>query len=152
MMKPSHDVLDLLEAQHVEVERLFAKLQSSRGDRIATFFELADRLAMQASIEETLIFPLVEHQDAELLRPSLDAHREIRRDLADMLALDPHDDAAEFDALLYLLQLRVSRHVRDDETHVLFPALRRALSDDQRHALAAAAMPMLEPEPVVAAA
>ena len=152
MMKPYDDVLDLLETQHVEVERLFAKLQSSRGDRIATFFELADRLAMQASIEETLIFPLVDGDDADLLRPSIEAHREIRRDLADMLALDPHDDAAEFDALLYLLQLRVSRHVRDDEVRVLFPALRRALTDEQRHALATAAIPMLEPAPVVAAA
>ncbi|HEV7554711.1 MAG TPA: hemerythrin domain-containing protein [Kofleriaceae bacterium] len=152
MMKTYHDVLDLLESQHVEVERLFAKLQSSRGDRIATFFELADRLAMQASIEETLIFPLVEDDEADLLRPSIEAHREIRRDLADMLALDPHDDAAEFDALLSLLQLRVSRHVRDDEALVLFPALRRALTDEQRHSLYAAASPMLEPAPVIAAA
>jgi len=149
MMKP-HDILDLLESQHAEVERLFAKLESNPGDRVATFFELVDRLAMQASIEETLIFPLV--VDGDLLRDSIDAHHEIRRDLADMLSLDPRDDAAEFDALLHLLRLRVSRHVRDDELRVLFPALRRALTDEQRSALAIDAGPMLETEPAVAAA
>src|SRR4051794_14079209 len=51
------DVLDLLEAQHKEVDELFARLEQGDGDPRALFTELADKLAAHAAAEEKVFYP-----------------------------------------------------------------------------------------------
>ena len=123
------DIFDLREAHHAEAERLFDRLESAPIDeRMPLFFQLVDNLAMQASIEETQVFPTIRGAGAApLIEAARRAHASIRMSLADMLATDPRIETEEFDALLYLLRREVARHVLDEEC-VLFPALRGSLA------------------------
>ncbi len=55
------DALDLLTAQHRAVDGLFRQIQSAKGTTKATRFrELADLLAMHATIEERILDPAFE--------------------------------------------------------------------------------------------
>lgn len=130
------DVLQLLTSQHSEVDDLFEKLEGGQGDRARLFAELADKLAAHATVEEKIFYPAaMATQTSDLLHESVEEHLEIKRLLADMLELDPEDDADEFDAKLSVLQENVSHHAHEEEESKLFPMLRKLLSADERAAL-----------------
>jgi len=60
------DAIELLDAQHRDVERLFSQLEGARGERKARLFrELADLLAIHATIEENHFYPMVKTNDTE---------------------------------------------------------------------------------------
>lgn len=141
------DILDVLAAKHAEADDLFDRLADAPASRrIELFYELIDNLAMQACVEEKLIFPRVaDFGIAKMLDESVKAHAGIKQSMTDMLALDPRIDGEEFDALLYLLRRQVAGHVEGDEERVLFPALRQLLADDTRASLGSEALAMLEP-------
>jgi Trp operon repressor len=130
------DVLQLLTSQHSEVDDLFEKLEGGKGDRAALFSQLADKLAAHATVEEKIFYPAaMATQTSDLLHESVEEHLEIKRLLADMLELDPEDDADEFDAKLSVLKENVSHHAHEEEERKLFPLLRKLLSADERAAL-----------------
>jgi hemerythrin superfamily protein len=128
------DVLDLLEAQHKEVDELFARLEQGDGDRRALFTELADKLAAHAAAEEKVFYPSVMTKDtSDLLHESVEEHLSIKRVLADLITKNVDDDS--FKALLSVLKEQVSHHAHREEEAKLFPKLRRALTSDERAAL-----------------
>lgn len=127
------DVLELLTAQHREVDDLLEKLQSS-GDRKALFTELADKLAAHAAAEEKVFYPSVmTEQTSDLLHESVEEHLAVKRLLADMIAMDIDDE--EFDAKLSVLEEQVSHHAHEEEEGKLFPLLRAAMSRDELAAI-----------------
>lgn len=131
---PSLDVLELLTNQHTEVDSLFAKLEKGKGDKAATFLELADKLAAHATVEEKIFYPAVMvDKTKDMLMESVEEHLEIKRTLADMLALDPESD--EFDAKLSVLKENVAHHAHEEEEDKLFPMVRKQMDEDQRAAL-----------------
>lgn len=130
------DAMDLLKAQHRYVDKLFAQIQGSSGAAKAEAFrELADMLAVHATIEERIFYPSVRASDTEeLLRESVEEHLAVKRVLADMLEADV--DAEDFDAKLSLLQEQVVHHAREEEEGKLFPQLRASLDRDYLAGLA----------------
>src|SRR5437764_1329046 len=84
------DAMDLLKAQHRYVEKLFAEIQKSNGARkAAAFRELADMLAIHATIEEKIFYPSVKTAGtAELLSESVEEHLAMKRTLADLMEMD----------------------------------------------------------------
>jgi len=146
------DILDLLSAKHADADDLFDRLADAPASRRGElFFELMDNLAIQACIEEKLVFPRVaDYGITKMLDDSARAHAAIKTSMTDMLALDPRIDGEEFEALLYLLRRQVAGHVANDEERVLFPALRQLLSDETRAELAREARAMLEPAALAA--
>ena len=137
------DALDLLRAQHRAVDRLFREIQSARGTRKATSFrELADLLAVHATIEEWIFYPGVRSAETEaLLAESTEEHLAMKRTLADMLDEDVAGDA--FDAKLSVLQEQVHHHAIEEEEAKLFPKVRAATDDDYRAALAGEMIAMM---------
>jgi hemerythrin superfamily protein len=128
------DVLELLTAQHQEVDQLFMQLEQGDGDRRAVFTELADKLAAHASAEEKLFYPAVMSRDTgELLRESVEEHLSIKRVLADLIAMDVDDDS--FLATLSVLKEQVAHHAHEEEEAKLFPKIRSAMTRDERAAL-----------------
>jgi hemerythrin superfamily protein len=128
------DVLELLEAQHKEVDELIARLEQGDGDRGALFTELADKLAAHASAEEKVFYPSVMTADTrDLLHESVEEHLSIKRVLADLIAVNVDDDS--FKAMLSVLKEQVSHHAHKEEEEKLFPKLRAALTRDERAAL-----------------
>jgi len=131
--KVSVNVLDLLKSQHSEVDTLLEKLEGSRGapsDRAAVFLELADKLAAHATVEEKIFYPAaMSHQTDDLLHESVEEHLEIKRILADMIAMDPDSD--QFKAKLSVLKENVSHHAHEEEEKKLFPILRKSMTEDE---------------------
>jgi len=137
------DILDLLTSQHTEVDQLFAKLEKGKGNKAALFLELADKLAAHATVEEKIFYPAaMMEKTKDLLMESVEEHLEIKRTLADMLALDPESD--EFEAKLSVLKENVSHHAHEEEEDKLFPMLRKQLDADQRAAIGNEVLAMFE--------
>jgi hemerythrin superfamily protein len=130
------DVLQILASQHSEVDELFEKLESGKGDRAALFAQLADKLAAHAAVEEKIFYPAVmATQTSDLLHESVEEHLAIKRLIADMLDLDPSDDQDAFDAKLSVLKENVSHHAHAEEEAELFPKVRNLLGADDRAAI-----------------
>ncbi len=93
------NAVDMLESQHREMEELFATLEKAgRGGRKQKLLtQIADKLAVHASIEEQELYPAVKAKRTEdILLESLEEHLGIKRVLADLIDLDASDET--FDA------------------------------------------------------
>jgi len=137
------DALDLLRAQHRAIDLLFRAIQSAKGATKSTSVrELADMLAVHATIEEWIFYPGVRSAGTEeLLAESSEEHLAMKRTLADMLDEDVSGDA--FDAKLSLLQEQVHHHAIEEEEAKLFPKVRAATDEDYRAALAGAMIALM---------
>lgn len=130
------NAIDLLEGQHREVEELFTKLEKARGGEAKrrVFTELADKLAVHATIEERHFYPAVKAKRTEdILLESLEEHLGIKRVLADLLAVEPDDET--FEAKAKVLKEQVEHHVEEEEDD-LFPKVKKLLDEETLIALA----------------
>lgn len=129
------DVLEILAAQHAEVDELIEQIEKGEGgSKAALFTELADKLAAHASVEETFFYPTIMAEGTEdLLKESVEEHLSVKRLLADMIAVGVDDES--FDAKLTVLKEQVGHHAHKEEEAKLFPKLREMYSADERAAL-----------------
>jgi len=129
------NAIDLLEGQHREVEKLFAKLEKANGDaKERLFTEIADKLAIHATIEERHFYPAVKEKRTEdILLESLEEHLGIKRVLADLLAIEVDDET--FDAKAKVLKEQVEHHVEEEEDD-LFPKVKKLLDEETLIAIA----------------
>jgi len=141
--KTSTDVLQLLTAQHAEVDQLFEKLEKPTGDAMALLGELADKLAAHATVEEQIFYPAVmARSTSDKLHESVEEHLQIKRVLADLIAMKPGDE--NFKAKLKVMKEDVSHHAHEEEEAKLFPMLRRSMSADQLAAIGSETLAMFE--------
>jgi len=137
------DVVDLLTAQHKEVDQLIEKLEKGKGEKAAVFQQLADKLAAHATIEEKVFYPgVMTEKTKDILNESVEEHLEVKRILADMLSLDPSSDS--FEAKLSVLKENLSHHAHEEEEDKLFPMVRKHLDADQLAALGNQCLAMFE--------
>jgi iron-sulfur cluster repair protein YtfE (RIC family) len=141
--KNSTDVLQLLTAQHAEVDELFAKIESSASNRTALLTELADKLAAHATVEEKVFYPAVMAKaTSDKLHESVEEHLQIKRVLADLIEMRPDDE--NFKAKLKVLKEDVSHHAHLEEEDKLFPILRTSMSADELAAIGNETLAMFE--------
>lgn len=96
-MPPITDALELLTAQHEQIEDLFEQVRQI-GDE-AAFTELVDKLSTHLTLEEDLFYPVIARQLPSSVMDELAAeHAAIKRLLGDMVWLESRD--AEFRAKL----------------------------------------------------
>jgi hemerythrin superfamily protein len=139
------DVLEILTAQHEEVDELIEKLENGKDDAYEVFQELANKLAAHATIEEKIFYPSVLMASTEeMLQEAVEEHLSVKRILADMLELDPEEDQDEFMAKLSVLKEQVSHHAHEEEEGKLFPILRRQMGDDDLSAIGSECLAMFE--------
>ena len=144
-LKKDIDALDLLTEQHDKVAALIEQIENEEliERKQFLFDELADNIAAHATIEEKLFYPSVRaEQTQEILLESTEEHLAIKRVLADMLATDVDDE--RFDAKLSVLREEVEHHAREEEEQILFPKLRRMMSQEQLTALGAEMLALFE--------
>ncbi len=122
--------IELLRAQHREVEALFLRTDAARGEeRWDLFHELAHALLLHGQLEEDAFYPEVRTAETEeLVAASFDEHGEVKK-LIGRLA-DTAPDSREFQALLVELKASVDAHVAEEQ-NVLFPAVEAGFSVDQ---------------------
>jgi|SRR4051812_1701205 len=130
------NAIDLLETQHNDIDELFARLERDGGgkeERHRWFDDLADMLAIHASIEEMHFYPTVKAANTEeVLEHSTEEHLGIKRKLSACLASKLDSDG--FKKRLIALKHEVQHHV-GEERRDLFPVVRRIMDPDQLEAL-----------------
>jgi hemerythrin superfamily protein len=132
------NAVKMLKQQHREVEKLFEELEAgkSAGAKRKTFNELADALAVHATIEERHFYPGVKQKQTEdILLESVEEHLEIKRAIADLLQLEPDEDT--FEAKVKVLQEDIEHHVEEEETE-LFPKVEKLFEVEELDAIGAA--------------
>lgn len=129
------DAIDMLKDQHRQVEKLFKQIGKSKGEqKRRAFIDVADALAIHATIEERHFYPAVKAKRTEdILLEALEEHLSIKRTLSDLLRTDMEDET--FDAKMKVLEEEVTHHVGEEESD-LFPRVRKLLDRDQLEAIA----------------
>jgi hemerythrin superfamily protein len=132
------NAIKMLKQQHREVEKLFKQVEAARSaePRRKAFIQIADALAVHATIEERHFYPSVKKQQTEeILLESVEEHLEIKRAIADLLQMDASED--EFEAKMKVLQEDVEHHVGEEEGE-LFPKVEKLFDEDALEAIGAA--------------
>lgn len=121
------NAIDLLTAQHREMEKLFDECKkASTEEKLELFHALANLLVLHTNIEEKHFYPAASKGVSdEQIREALEEHLVMKRSLADLLSLDSVD--AEFEAKLEVLREVVQHHLEEEEGE-LFPAVQQGLS------------------------
>ena len=125
--------IDMLESQHREVEKLFAAFEkASGGKKREIFLQIADKLAVHATIEERHFYPAAKDDETEeLLEESVEEHLSVKRLLADLL--DEEDDQ-KLEAKMTVLKEQIEHHVEEEEKE-LFPQVKKRLDASTLDAL-----------------
>ena len=124
------NAMEMLKRQHRQVEKLFKQLdgEDSTDARRRTFEQIADALAIHATIEERHFYPAVKEQPTEdILLESVEEHLEIKRAIADLLAMDAGEE--NFDAKVQVLREDVEHHVEEEEKQ-LFPKVEKLFDEE----------------------
>lgn len=121
------NAIDLLLAQHREVENLFRECKKAeQEDKLELFYAVADLLVLHTAIEEQHFYPAaLAGASEEQVREALEEHLLVKRSLADLLAMEAVD--SEFEAKLKVLEELVEHHVKEEEDE-LFPTVEQKLS------------------------
>jgi len=131
------NAIKMLKQQHREVEKLFKQFDSAKsaGPRQKAFEEIADALAVHATIEEKHFYPAVKKaQTEDILLEAVEEHLEIKRVIADLLEMDGGED--QFAAKVKVLQEDVEHHVEEEEGE-MFPKVEKLFDDEQLEAIGA---------------
>lgn len=126
-----HDAVDLLDADHIKVMRLFRKLRrlagagASLADRQALARQICQELLLHNRVEDEVFYPAVRHAlGLGTLMDEADVEHECAAHLvAQIMRMDAAD--SHFDARLRVLCQIVDRHVTT-EREKLFSAARRS--------------------------
>ena len=132
------NAIEMLKKEHRAVEKLFETFESAKGSgqKRKAFEEIADALAVHAAIEERHFYPAVKEKSTEdLLLEAAEEHLEIKRVIADLLAMDASEDT--FEAKVTVLKENVEHHVEEEEKE-LFPKVGKLFDEEQLETIAAA--------------
>lgn len=129
------NAIKLLKQQHREVEALFKQLEKAKSarPRMKAFEQIADKLAVHATIEEKHFYPSVKRRTTEeILLEAVEEHLGVKRVIADMLDLDADDPT--FEAKAKVLKDLVEHHVEEEEG-TLFPKVSKLVDADELEAI-----------------
>jgi len=124
-------VIDLIMADHRDVELIFEKLKQEPENRPALVAELAAKFVAHARAEEAKVYPeLAKAAPSERgeVHHGVEEHHEAEELLAKLMAANP--DKPEFLGTLEGLVKAVSHHVEEEESEIL-PAMAKAIPSDK---------------------
>jgi hemerythrin superfamily protein len=127
--------IEKLKSDHRAVKQLFEDFEKARtaAKKRDIFEEIADKLAVHATIEERHFYPAAKAKNTEdMLLEAAEEHLSVKRLISDLLELAPNDDT--FDAKVKVLQEQVEHHVKEEEGD-LFPAVKKLLDKEALDAL-----------------
>ncbi len=129
-MTVDNDVVDLIEQDHREVERLFEELKANPDKRALLVPVLTSLLVAHSRAEESEVYPAARDEagETEEVAHSQEEHEEAERLLERLAAADP--SGPDFDGILQELIDSVTHHVEEEESTVL-PGMRQNLSQDR---------------------
>lgn len=125
-MPDTPDVVDLITADHREVERLFGALRDEPERRALLLPQLASVLTAHSRAEEAEVYPVARREAAEPddVAHGQEEHEQADALLAELVGTDP--GSGQFPERLSALVEAVSHHIKEEESTVL-PGMRRQL-------------------------
>ncbi|MEU1241336.1 hemerythrin domain-containing protein [Micromonospora parva] len=137
---PEEDVVDLLLAQHAQIEQLFLLVIGGTGDtRRDAFDDLVKLLAAHETAEEEVVHPLARTLPGgggdAMVDDRLDEERQAKETLQTLI--EGGVDADGFETGIVLLREAVLVHARHEERYE-FPQLRQHVPVDRLRSLATA--------------
>ncbi|MCD0444457.1 hemerythrin domain-containing protein [Glycomyces sp. A-F 0318] len=131
------DVVDLIMADHREVERLFEELKQYPEKRPLLVPVVSAMLMAHSRAEEAEVYPVAraEAHEAEEVAHGQHEHEEAEELLMKLTEADPR--SPQFDTALQKLVDAVTHHVEEEESTVL-PGMKRQLDEARRQQLGTA--------------
>lgn len=128
------DVVDLIMADHREVERLFEELKQHPEKRPLLVPVVSALLMAHSRAEEAEVYPVAraEAHETEEIAHSQHEHEEAEELLMKLTETDP--ESPQFDTALQKLVDAVNHHVEEEESTVL-PGMRTRIDDARRRRL-----------------
>jgi hemerythrin superfamily protein len=123
-------VVDLIMADHREVERLFERMKADPDERPMLVPVVAALLIAHSRAEEAEVYPAARDEagEAEEVAHSQQEHAEAEEILERLQAADHNSE--DFDGMLEELIDAVTHHVEEEESSVL-PGMRDELSEER---------------------
>lgn len=133
-MPASQDVVDLIEQDHREVERIFEAMKSDPEQRALLLPVVTSLLVAHSRAEEAEVYPVARDEagEAEEVAHSQEEHQEAEQLLERLAGTDPQ--SPDFEEVLQEVVDSVTHHVEEEESTVL-PGMRERLSDERRREL-----------------
>jgi hemerythrin superfamily protein len=129
MAESKQDAIALLKADHRNVEELFEKFESAKGDgakrKIA--LQICTELTVHTAIEEEIFYPACEGKvEEDLIKEAYVEHDGAKLLMAEIEAGGPDDEY--YDAKVKVLQEQIEHHVKEEEQMLkgMFSQARRA--------------------------
>src|SRR5690242_14677546 len=122
-------VWELILQEHQLVRDLMSKVAASDGEqRISLLDELLTNVVNHASLEETLIYPLLEEMDKDLADRAEEETEEVEEQLVALSKMDAAD-AAFAEAMQDALQVTLA-HIEEEEQRII-PLMQREIGDER---------------------
>jgi hemerythrin superfamily protein len=135
--KTRDDVVEVVLAQHREVERLFSKLENApSGSAEGAFCDLRRMVAVHETAEEEVVYPALRgigDDGLRLAQQRIAEERKAKQVLADLERIDP--GSADFWSRLASFKAMVTEHAESEEREVL-PLLREHVRTDRLEVMA----------------
>ncbi|MFN6527902.1 hemerythrin domain-containing protein [Nostoc sp. ChiSLP03a] len=126
----SIDILSLIEAEHRQVEKLFAEAEKVKGAKLVEQFnQIYIELILHARTEELVFYPaLREYEETEqYVEEAEEEHEELSVILEEIKAFKPTQP--EFKEKMSELKETLDHHVEEEEESEIFNAVRECMSD-----------------------
>ena len=125
------DILSLIEAEHRQVEKLFAEAEKAKGAKLVEQFnQIYIALNLHARTEELVFYPaLRDYEETEqYVEEAEEEHEEVSVILEEIKVLKPTDP--EFKEKMSELKEAVEHHVEEEESEI-FSAVRECMSEKE---------------------
>ncbi|SRR5579883_1202753 len=125
------DILSLIEAEHRQVEQLFAEIEKAKKGKLHEHFnQIYKALNLHARAEELVFYPAMREYDEteEYVEEAEQEHEEVSVLLEEIKALQPTD--SQFQEKLSELKEAVQHHVEEEESEI-FSAVRECMDEQQ---------------------
>ena len=125
------DAIQLLKADHREVEKLFGQFTKARsGERkMQLSRKICMELMVHTQVEEELVYPISRDflKDDDIVNEAIVEHQAAKDLIEQIQAMDDPSDEM-FDAKMQVLQEQIEHHVKEEETEY-FPKLKKTDMD-----------------------
>ena len=147
------NVIELLNADHRRVEELFARFEATQERAVA--LQICDELTVHATVEEEIVYPVLQSIDRDLEQEAEQEHAEAKRLIARIRFLGAGDPSLS--STVQELQRAIRHHVTEEEGEA-WAALRSGAGmrldelgsavEERKRQLTGASMPAPAPAPM----
>jgi hemerythrin superfamily protein len=134
--KDKMDVLDLIKAEHRQIETLFSEIESTDDTYklYECFNQLSNGLNLHAEVEEQTFYPAIRNckNTKELVEVAQEEHDKAKQMLEELEYLSP--TSGEFKQKIAELKQLIQHHLHEEENEV-FSQVRECMSQEEREQL-----------------